>query len=113
MTPAQKVALDAMREAWPTEVVERMLRAVDPEIEAAERVVVGNVREFLSWHDSNCPECFRRRDNHETGCAFDAALRRLSPPETPAATSTPHLPNETERVRAGDPVPNGWTQGPR
>lgn len=39
MTPAQKVAVDAMREAWEPEVVERMLRAEDGRIEAAVLVV--------------------------------------------------------------------------
>lgn len=83
MTPAQKVAVDAMREAWEPEVVERMLRAVDPV--SQERLEGIAEVAFVAWRDAE-------RQNISTWkwVAGEVALAlglAVSPAETPAATS--------------------------
>lgn len=109
MTPAQKVALDAMRSAWPEEVVQRMLRAEDGKIESAvkrfHRYYVGDLRHLL--RERIGPRRARevnRAVNREWEEIWDQiiesagripALPPFSTPESAPGASTPQPPGET------------------
>ena len=77
MTPAQLVAVDAMREAWGEETVARMLRAGDEVHHAALLTLLEETR-GIQRHGYRhlCPDC-RRGYGHNSKCRVMRAIDTL------------------------------------
>lgn len=120
MTPAQKVATDAMREAWAPEVVERMLRAKDGRQERALKALAKALREDPGdggehWE---CREFIRECGSYDGDLSDHyllAAVCRLAlaPVETPTGASTPQPQGETQVANVTNRSPSHACEGLR
>jgi hypothetical protein len=108
VTKEQQVAIDAMREAWPADVVERMLRAEAPAIEATALAA----RAYVEAHDDpNWRRLLTGEERLRLSDALERTFRDLrnaseadsfvlpfSPSETPAGASSPQPRTGTDHL---------------
>lgn len=95
MTDAQKVAIDAMRSAWPEEAVARMLRAEDGRLEAEAAYVAGYFHRLVVFPGpDSVEECVARL---VTLLPADLVEQQRIPAVPPGLSLAPSLTSPAER----------------